>query len=36
MALDGDKSPGGSHLHRSAPGVDKWIQRVREWLQDFF
>lgn len=36
MALDGDKSPGGSHLHLSAPGVDKWIQRVREWLQDFF
>jgi cell division protein FtsA len=36
MALDGDKSPGGSHRHLSAPGVDKWIQRVREWLQDFF
>jgi cell division protein FtsA len=36
MALDGDKSSGGSHLHLSAPGVDKWIQRVREWLQDFF
>jgi cell division protein FtsA len=36
MALDGDKSPSGSHLHLSAPGVDKWIQRVREWLQDFF
>jgi cell division protein FtsA len=36
MALDGDKSAGGGHLHLSAPGVDKWIQRVREWLQDFF
>jgi cell division protein FtsA len=36
MALDGDKSPGGGHLHLAAPGVDKWIQRVREWLQDFF
>jgi cell division ATPase FtsA len=36
MALDGDRSPGGGHLHLSAPGVDKWIQRVREWLQDFF
>jgi cell division protein FtsA len=36
MALDGDKSAGGGHLHLAAPGVDKWIQRVREWLQDFF
>jgi cell division protein FtsA len=36
VALEGDKSPGGGHLHLAAPGVDKWIQRVREWLQDFF
>jgi cell division protein FtsA len=36
VALEGDKSPGGGHLHLAGPGVDKWIQRVREWLQDFF
>jgi cell division protein FtsA len=36
LALDGDKASGSRHLHLSTPGVDKWIGRVREWLQDFF
>jgi len=27
---------GARRLHLTTPGVDKWIERVRVWLQDFF
>lgn len=33
--LGGEAQPTGRRLHL-APGMDKLIQRVRVWLQDFF
>jgi cell division protein FtsA len=36
FALDGDAPDKSRRLHLSPPGVDKWIERIRLWLQDFF
>ena len=35
LALAG-ASATGRRLHLAAPGVDRWIERVKVWLQDFF
>jgi cell division protein FtsA len=36
FALAGVSGSGARRLHLSAPGMDRWIERVRVWLQDFF
>jgi cell division protein FtsA len=36
FALAGAAGAGGRRLHLGAPGMDRWIERVRVWLQDFF
>jgi len=36
LALAGVSGSGARRLHLSAPGMDRWIERVRVWLQDFF
>ncbi len=36
LALTDAAGAAGRRLHLSAPGMDRWIERVRIWLQDFF
>ena len=36
VALGGATPPAGKRIPYTAPGVDKWAQRVKLWLQDFF
>jgi cell division protein FtsA len=32
----GNSAPGARRIQLPAPGVDKWAQRLKLWLQDFF
>jgi cell division protein FtsA len=36
VALGGAAAGGAKRLRAPSPGVDKWAQRVKLWLQDFF
>jgi cell division protein FtsA len=36
LALAGASGSSGRRLHLNPPGMDRWIERVRVWLQDFF